>query len=261
MNNATNKVKITFLGTGTSQGVPIINCNCPVCTSEDPRNKRLRTSISIQTDHATLIIDTTPDLRQQLLNNPLPKLDGVLYTHAHADHIHGMDDLRRFSQLQKKRIPVYAAPKTLVRLTNIFDYAFGNGELNLGLPNLEGNEIRGPFSINDLLIHPIKLFHGKQEILGFRIGDVAYCTDVSSIPGESYSKLEGLKILIIGALRENSHPTHFSVDEAVAEALKIKAKQTYFIHMSHKIDHHFRQESLPPGISFAYDGLVLSLIL
>jgi len=259
MTKVTNRVKITFLGTGTSQGVPIINCYCPVCTSEDPRNKRLRTSISIQTDHSALIIDTTPDLRQQLLKNPLPKLDGVFYTHAHADHIYGIDDLRRFNQLQKKRLPVYAAPRTLSRLTKIFDYAFGNGDINPGLPNLEGIEITGPFSINDVLIHPIKLLHGKQEILGYRIGDVAYCTDVSSIPEESYSLLDDLEILILGALRENSHPNHFSVDEAVAEASKIKAKQTYFVHMSHKIDHHSRQDTLPPRMSFAYDGLVINI--
>jgi phosphoribosyl 1,2-cyclic phosphate phosphodiesterase len=257
MNKATNRLKITFLGTGTSQGVPIINCHCPVCMSEDPRNKRLRTSISILTDHSALIIDTTPDLRQQLLKNPLSYLDGVLYTHAHADHIYGIDDLRRFNQLYNKRLPVYAAPKTLSRLTKIFDYAFGTGELNPGLPNLEGIEITGPFSINDALIQPIKLLHGRQEILGYRIGNVAYCTDVSCIPEESYSLLDNLEVLILGALRENSHPNHFSVDEAVAEALKIKAKQTYFIHMSHKIDHQSRQDALPPGMKFAYDGLIL----
>ena len=259
MNNATNGIKITFLGTGTSQGVPIINCECPVCTSEDPRNKRLRTSISVQTDNSNLIIDTTPDLRQQLLKYPLPKLDAVLYTHTHADHIYGIDDLRRFNQLQKERLPVYAAPETLSRLTKIFDYAFGNGALNLGLPNLEGFEIEDSFYVKDVLIHPVKLYHGKLEIIGFRIGNMAYCTDVSRIPEESYPLLKDLELLILGALRERSHPTHFSVEEAVKEALKIKAKQTYFVHMSHKIDHQVHQKTLPPGINFAYDGLAIKI--
>lgn len=259
MTKGTNRLKITFLGTGTSQGVPIINCQCPVCTSDDPRNNRLRTSISVQSKQSALIIDTTPDLRQQLLKNPLPKLDGVLFTHAHADHIYGIDDLRRFNQLQRRRLPVYAAPVTLSRLTKIFDYAFGNGELNLGLPNLQGIEIDGSFYIKDMLIHPIKLCHGSHEILGFRIGDMAYCTDVSKIPEESYPLLADLDVLVLDALRETSHPNHFSVDEAVNEAARIKAKQTYFIHISHKIDHQSREETLPPGMSFAYDGLVLSL--
>jgi phosphoribosyl 1,2-cyclic phosphate phosphodiesterase len=205
------------------------------------------------------MIDTTPDFRQQLLENPLPKLDAVVYTHAHADHIYGLDDLRRFNQLQKNRIPIYAEKVTLSRLKSIFSYAFGNGELKPGLPNLAGIEIEGPFYINDTLVKPIKLFHGKQEIFGFRIGNTAYCTDVSQIPEESYTLLEDLDVLILGALRETPHPTHFSVDEATKEAHKIGAKQTYFVHMSHKIDHQTRQDTLPQGMNFAYDGLVLNV--
>jgi phosphoribosyl 1,2-cyclic phosphate phosphodiesterase len=257
MNKTITGEKITFLGTGTSQGVPIINCQCPVCISDDPRNKRLRTSISVQTDKSAFIIDTTPDLREQLLKNPIPRLDAVIFTHAHADHIYGIDDLRRFNQLQKKRIPVYASQQTLSRLTTIFDYAFGNGDLNLGLPNLEGFEIENSFYINEVKVTPLKVYHGEQEIFGYRIGNMAYCTDVSRIPDESYPLLEDLDVLILGALRENSHPNHFSVDEAVHEAQKIKAKNTYFVHMSHKIDHQSRQDTLPPGISFAYDGMVV----
>jgi phosphoribosyl 1,2-cyclic phosphate phosphodiesterase len=205
------------------------------------------------------MIDTTPDLRQQLLKNPLPHLDAVIYTHAHADHIYGIDDLRRFNQLQKIRIPAYAGQPTLSRLKTIFDYAFGNGELKPGLPNLAGIEIEGPFYLEDIEIHPIKLMHGKQVILGFRIGNMAYCTDVSTIPEDSYALLKDLDVLILGALRETPHPTHFSVDEAVNEAHKIGAKQTYFVHMSHKIDHQPRQDTLPLGMNFAYDGLVLNL--
>lgn len=260
MIDAENGIKITFLGTGTSQGVPVINCQCAVCTSDDPRNKRLRTSIAIQTNTSSFIIDTTPDLRQQLLRYPLARLDGVLYTHAHADHIYGIDDLRRFNQLQKERLKVYADSKTLSHLIKLFDYAFGRGKLNLGLPNFEGIKVKGPFYLKDVFIQPIKLMHGNQKILGYRIGNMAYCTDVSKIPEESYQLLDNLDVLILGALREKSHPHHFSVNEAVAEAEKIKAKQTYFIHMSHKIEHHSRQKTLPPGMNFAYDGLVLEVI-
>ena len=254
-----SRIKITFLGTGTSSGVPVINCSCSVCTSKDPRNKRLRTSISVQSENTAFMIDTTPDLRQQLLRNPMDKLDAVVYTHAHADHIYGIDDLRRFNQLQKIRIPVYAGNPTLSRLMNMFHYAFGNGELRPGLPNLEGVEINGSFYVNDLLIQPIPLLHGEQEILGFRIGKTAYCTDVSKIPDNSYGLLEDLEVLILGALRETPHPTHFSVDEAIDEAHKIGAEQTYFVHMSHKIDHQSRQDTLPERMQFAYDGLVLEV--
>lgn len=252
-------MKITFLGTGTSQGVPVVNCQCSVCTSTDPRNNRLRTSISVQTDKTSLIVDTTPDLRQQLLRNPMQRLDAVLFTHAHADHIYGIDDLRRFNQLQKERIPVYANELTLKRLKHLFGYAFREGDLSLGIPNLKGRTINGSFHINELVMVPVKLMHGDQEILGFRFGDLAYCTDVSKIPEKSYALLKGLDVMVIGALREREHPTHFSVNEAVEEAEKIGAKQTYLIHMSHKIDHEFRSQSLPDNINFAYDGLVLNL--
>ncbi len=251
---------ITFLGTGTSQGVPILNCTCAVCTSTDPRNKRLRTSISIQSDHTNILIDATPDLRQQLLRNPIPKLDAVLFTHAHADHIYGIDDLRRYNQLQKEHIPVFSNAVTLTHLEKIFDYAFGNDELKPGVPNFKGFTVNGPFKINEVDIIPIKLYHGEQEILGYRIGKMAYCTDVSAIPETSYPLFYDLDILILDALRETAHPTHYSVDQAIIEAAKIGAKRTYFIHMSHKIDHRLRSQSLPPTVEFAYDGLILSII-
>jgi len=250
---------ITFLGTGTSQGVPLINCDCPICTSQDPRNKRLRTSVSIQTEDTTLLIDTTPDLRQQLLRNPIKKLTAVLYTHAHADHIYGLDELRRFNYLQNERIPVYGDQVTINRLLLVFDYAFGNGKLNPGIPNLSAHQISNPFSINELRITPVELLHGKLPILGFRIGDFAYCTDVSQIPVQSYKKLKNLRVLVLDALRERMHPSHFSLSEAIEQAKIITAEKTYFVHMSHNINHEQHEKSLPPNISFAYDGLEIKL--
>jgi phosphoribosyl 1,2-cyclic phosphate phosphodiesterase len=250
---------ITFLGTGTSQGVPLINCDCPVCTSQDPRNKRLRSSVSVQTQNTTLLIDTTPDLRQQLLRYPISRLTAVLYTHAHADHIYGLDELRRFNYLQNERIPVYADQVTLKRLLLVFDYAFGNGKLNPGIPNLSAHSILNPFSINELPIIPIELLHGKLPMLGFRIGDFAYCTDVSQIPRDSYKKLKNLRLLVLDALRERTHPSHFSLSEAIEEAKKIAAEKTYFVHMSHNIDHEEHEKSLPSNINFAYDGLEIKL--
>ena len=252
-------MKITFLGTGTSQGIPVINCHCQVCLSKDKKNVRLRSSVSVQSNGTVLLIDTTPDLRQQLLKNPLPRLDAIIYTHAHADHIYGIDDVRRYNQLQDERIPVYASDETLRRLQYIFDYAFNDGGLRPGIPNFSPHRIDGLFRIKELVIEPIPLIHGYQEILGFRIGNFAYCTDVSQIPKTSYSLLEDLDVLVLDALREKEHPTHLSVNQAIDEAAKIKAKRTYFIHMSHKIDHTTRQKTLPATMAFAYDGLILNI--
>jgi len=252
-------LKITFLGTGTSQGVPLINCHCPVCSSDDPHNKRLRTSVTVTNGQTTVLVDTTPDMRQQLLRNPVSAIDAVLFTHAHADHIYGIDDLRRFNILQRTRIPIYGNRETLGRLGELFDYAFGAGKLNLGVPNLEAHEVHGKFRVGDLMIRPVRLLHGKQPVLGFRIGDFAYCTDVSCIPKESYKKLTGLKVLVLDALREEEHPTHFSLEQAIAEAGAIGADRTYFIHMSHEIDHERHSRYLPDGVSFAYDGLIVEV--
>ena len=252
-------MKVTFLGTGTSQGVPLINCSCDVCTSENLKNNRLRSSVTIETNSTILLVDTTPDLRQQLLRYPVPRIDAILYTHAHADHICGMDDIRRFNFIQEDKIPAYADKKTLLRLDKVFSYAFDNDGTNYGLPSLAAREITGTFYINEIEIIPIPLFHGKNQVLGFRIGNFAYCTDANRIPDESYDKLRELDLLVLGALREISHPTHFSMNEAIFEAQKIGSRQTYFIHMSHDIDHEFHGKKLPENMYFAYDGLQLEL--
>ena len=252
-------MRLTFLGSGTSGGVPVINCDCAVCRSLNPKNKRLRSSVLFEVNGLNILVDTSPDLRQQLLRQPIPRVDAVLYTHAHADHIFGLDELRRFNYLQKERIQAYAHPETSLKLRSIFDYAFHRGALRKGVPNLSLQDIKGKFSIAGTEIIPIPLLHGNQEILGFRIGNIAYCTDVSAIPEASYKFLENLEYLILDALREKPHPTHFSLDQAIEQAQKISAKQTYFTHISHILDHDKHGQDLPETIQFAYDGLVLEL--
>lgn len=253
------KMRVTFLGTGTSQGVPLINCDCPVCMSDNPKNKRLRCSIMVETGGKHILIDTSMDMRQQFLQYPFPKVDAVLFTHAHADHIFGLDELRRFNYLQKRIIPIYGNRETIERLKEIFNYAFNGEDIKYGLPNVIENIVDGNFSIGKIQIRPIKLLHGSETVLGFRFENFAYCTDVNQIPEESYPLLEGLDVLVIAALRETRHPKHFSVEEAIAESRKIRAKKTYFTHISHILDHEKHGSALPDGCAFAYDGLVLEL--
>lgn len=252
-------MKITFLGTGTSHGVPMINCDCEVCRSSDPKNKRLRCSVVLQTEGQTILIDTTPDMRAQFLTWRFERIDAVLFTHAHADHIFGMDDLRRFNALQHERIPVYGSEATLKRLRGIFDYAFAEGEVRKGIPNVLGREVDAPFKVGDIEVTPIPLIHGRMEVFGYRIGNFAYCTDVSEIPQLSYALLEGLDTLVLDALRERPHFTHFSLEQAMAEAEKIKPRQTFFTHMNHNIDYKKHSRLLKDNMQFAYDGLVLEI--
>lgn len=250
-------VKITFLGTGTSQGVPLINCSCAVCTSADPRNKRLRCSVMIEVSGYHLLVDTSMDMRQQFLTHPFPKIDAVLFTHAHADHIFGLDELRRFNYLQKQIIPVYGNHETMGHLRRIFGYAFDHEVVQYGIPNIEAHEIDGPWCIGTVPVIPVPLRHGEDNVLGFRIGRFAYCTDVNFIPPSSYDLLGDLDILVLDALRETKHSKHFSLTEAIAEAQKIGARHTYFTHISHILDHERHGKILPENCQFAYDGLVL----
>ncbi|MBD3225034.1 MAG: MBL fold metallo-hydrolase [Caldithrix sp.] len=252
-------MRVTFLGTGTSQGVPLINCQCPVCISENQKNKRLRCSVMVETGDNNILIDTSMDMRQQFLSYRFSRIDAVLYTHAHADHIFGMDELRRFNIIQNEIIPVYASGQTMEYLKRTFYYAFTENELRPGIPNIRGNIIDGPFQIGSSEIIPIPLNHGDERIYGFRIGAFAYCTDVNSIPEESYPLLKGLKVLVLTALRERKHPKHFSLNEAITEAKKINAEMTYFNHVSHILDHDTHNSYLDETMELAYDGLTVSI--
>jgi len=252
-------MKITFLGTGTSQGVPIINCDCDVCKSDDPRNNRMRCSVMVETKGRHILIDTSMDMRNQFLKYPFPKIDAVLFTHAHADHIFGLDELRRFNYLQKQIIPVYGNAPTIEQIRSIFGYAFTAPDFVPGIPNISAHIVESDFRIDGVSIRPISLMHGDDEILGFRIGNFAYCTDVNFIPEGSRDLLRDLDILVLDALRERKHAKHFSLSEAVEEAHKIGARQTYFTHMSHILDHNRHGAQLPKHCAFAYDGLVLQI--
>jgi phosphoribosyl 1,2-cyclic phosphate phosphodiesterase len=256
-----SKTRFTILGSGTSSGIPTIACNCPTCTSIDTRDKRLRTSLLIETETTTILIDTSPDFRQQMLTNNVQKLDAVLFTHSHFDHIGGFDDLRAFNYKTRKPVDIYVNEDTLAKLKRTFFYAFEPPEqLGGGVPVVKINFIGAePIQIGDLTIIPIPLLHGKLSVLGFRIGTFAYCTDTNLIPDESMKLLEGVEILVLDALRYHSHPTHFTIDEAVEVSRKLKPKMTYLTHIAHEVKHREAEELLPENVRIAYDGLLITL--
>lgn len=250
-------MEIVFLGTGTSHGVPMIGCECAVCRSEDPRDNRLRPSIYITGHEGTrVLIDTTPDLRQQCLRAGISRVDAVVYTHAHADHILGFDELRRFNHLTKHPVPVYGAPATLQALQTTFRYAFAtDAPSGGGVPDTRLIPIDGAFSIGELDLQPLTVYHGGNPVLGFRIGQFAYLTDCNMVPDETMGQLHGLEILVLDALRHRRHPTHFSLSEAMSVAQQIGARSTLFTHMCHDLGHAETCAMLPDGVSLAYDGL------
>ena len=249
-------MQITFLGTGTSQGVPVIGCTCEVCRSMDFRDKRLRTSIWIQNGEESYVIDTGPDFRQQMLRERVSKLDAVIFTHAHKDHTAGLDDVRSFNFLQSAHMPLYGRLEVLQQIRLEFSYAFGEKKYP-GIPQLELHELDGePFTLGTTTFIPLPVTHLKLPVLGFRIRNFAYITDANFIPDETYEKLKGLDILVLNALQREKHVSNFNLDEAIEVAKRIGAKQTWFTHMSHRMGRHSEIDAqLDKDIRLAWDGL------
>lgn len=239
----------------------MIGCRCEVCLSADPRDKRWRPSIVLRFDTGrTLLVDTSSDLRSQALAFDLDRVDAVLYTHSHADHMLGLDELRRYNTIQRAAIPVYADARTLGDLQRVFSYAFGRSEHGHEyVPRLAPFELEGPLSLDRTEILPVPLVHGVREILGYRVGRFAYLTDCSGIPDRSWPLLDGLDVVVLGALRERPHPSHFSLAEAVEAATRIGARRTLFTHMSHDLGHAATCARLPAGMELAYDGLTVAV--
>jgi len=254
-------VRVVFLGTGTSHGVPMIGCDCAVCRSEDPRDKRTRPSIYLELDDGgRVLVDTTPDLRFQALRHDIRRVDAILFTHAHADHVMGLDEVRRFNMLTRQPVPVYADRRTLAALRRIFAYVFdSDAPKGGGVPDLRLWTIGGPFMIGRQEIVPVPIRHGNWHILGFRVGTFAYLTDCNGIPEASRPLLDGLECLVLDALRRRPHPTHFTLDQAVAAARKIGARRTLFTHIAHELGHEASCAGLPDGMALAYDALTIEM--
>lgn len=254
-------MQITFTGTGTSQGIPVIACNCDVCQSDDIFDKRLRSSIHIQTDIVSIVIDTGPDFRQQMLRENIKQLDAVVFTHEHKDHTAGLDDVRAFNFVQKKAMKVYATQQVQQALKREFAYAFADTKYP-GVPEIILKEIneQTPFTINGVTLIPILVYHYKLPVLGFRIGDFTYITDANFIPEMEKDKIKGSKVIAINALRRQSHISHFTLEEAIALMEELKPEKAYFTHISHQLGKHKDvSKELPSFIQLAYDGLKISV--
>jgi phosphoribosyl 1,2-cyclic phosphate phosphodiesterase len=257
-------VRLTFLGTGTSFGVPQIGCECGVCRSSDPRDRRSRSGALVQAGGASILIDTPPELRLQLVGAGQSRVDAVLYTHAHADHINGIDDLRMFSVRQRRPLPLYGPPETLERLRMSFDYIFndtvrpyeGTSKPCLELHPLEPGRA---VEVAGVEVLPLAFRHGHMRVYGYRIGPLAYVTDVKAVPSDERARLRGLRVLVLNALWWRPHPTHLSIAEAVATAQDLGAEETYLTHLTHETGHAELAEQLPPGIHPAYDGLTVEV--
>ncbi|GAB5539837.1 MAG: MBL fold metallo-hydrolase [Salibacteraceae bacterium] len=255
-----SKLKVTFLGTGTSMGVPVIACDCPVCTSADTRDNRLRSSILIEKNNTTLCIDSGPDFRTQMLTYQVKKLDGLIYTHEHKDHTAGMDDVRAFNFILRKPMVLYTDERVEKALRNDFYYAFTDTKYP-GVPEIRFHRIDEElFTVNGIEIQPLPVMHHKLPVLGFRVDDFSYITDANYIPESTMELLQGTKVLVLNALRKTSHISHFTLEEAVKVAKDVGAEKTYLTHISHQMGRH--QEvamELPPSVEIAFDGQVIEL--
>jgi phosphoribosyl 1,2-cyclic phosphate phosphodiesterase len=255
--------QLVILGTGTSHGVPLIGCDCATCRSTDPRNQRTRCAVVLGLPEGNLLVDTPPELRIQLVRERIGLIHAVVYTHPHADHLFGLDDLRIFPRYLGHELPIYCEEEVEMAIRRSFAYAFDPAVHEYpagGVPRLIFRRIEaGPLDVLGARITPIRLLHGRMPILGFRVGNVAYCTDTNQIPSESMPLLEGLDVLILDGLRREPHVTHFGIDEAVEIARRLAPKRTFFTHISHRLEHEETNRTLPPGMQLAYDGLRVPL--
>ena len=248
-------MRLTFLGTGTSQGVPVIGCDCEVCSSLDPRDARLRSSVLIEVGDVNLVIDTGPDFRQQMLRERVQRLDAVLFTHEHKDHTAGLDDVRAFNFKHHMDMPIYAEERVITQLRREFAYAFGESKYP-GVPRIEPVQIDETlFKIKGVEVFPIRGYHHKLPVLGFRIGNLAYITDVNRLEQSSLDKLKGLDVLVINALRKEKHISHYTLHEALTVIAELKPSRSYLTHISHLMGAHSGLDSLPDNVEVAYDGL------
>jgi phosphoribosyl 1,2-cyclic phosphate phosphodiesterase len=253
-------MKITVLGAGSSAGTPVIGCECPVCHSSNMRNKRSRCSSIITLDNGSnILIDTSPDFKMQAMREKINKIDAVLFTHHHADHCHGIDDLRAYCQKYKQAIPIFANENTMKELKLKFNYAIREESQFWETPVLQANIVNGPFHIEETQIIPLPVIHGRMEILGYRLGNLAYITDVSEIPESTLDLLQGVDILLLDCLRYEPHFSHYGFKQSLEMSEKIKAKRTFFIHMTHDIEYDAVSSDLPDNVYLAYDGLQLNL--
>ncbi len=254
-------MKITFLGTGTSQGIPVIGSTHPVCQSPNPKDKRLRVSALISWGDYRYVIDCGPDFRQQMLSNNVVKLDGILFTHEHADHTAGIDDIRPYF-FRQGDIPIYAHKRVVKSLKKRFDYIFVEGDRYPGAPGVQVNLIANdqPFAIGNLMAIPIEAYHNRLQVFGFRVGDFAYLTDVKTIQPKEIEKLNGVKVLSVNALRKEPHHSHFNLEEALEFVRRVKPERTYFTHISHNLGFHDEvEDKLPKGVHLAFDNLVVEI--
>jgi phosphoribosyl 1,2-cyclic phosphate phosphodiesterase len=254
------RLKITFLGTGTSSGVPMIACDCEVCTSTNKKDNRLRSSIMVQSEKTTIVVDTTPDFRYQMLRQKVQHIDAIIFTHPHKDHIAGMDDVRAFNYFNEMPIEVYANELTQLALKREFYYVFAEHKYP-GIPDINVHEITDePFLIGDIMVTPIKVWHLHMPVLGFRFGNFTYITDANRIEDFEKEKIKGSEILVLNALRHKKHLSHFTLQEAVDLGHELKIPQTYFTHISHQLGlHDVVSEALPDDCSLGYDGLAISI--
>ncbi len=252
------KTRLTFLGTGTSQGVPVISCPCKVCNSSDPRDNRLRSSVMFTVDGKNIIIDSGPDFRQQMIREKVKSIEGVVFTHEHKDHLAGLDDVRAFNFILKREIDIYSTERVEEAIRREYRYIFDNSDYP-GIPRLKMHRISSEkFNVSGIEITPIEVLHYKLPVLGFRIGDITYITDANHIPDTEKEKIQGSKILVLNALRKEEHVSHFTLDQAVEMVKELKPERAFFIHMSHQIGLHADLEKeLPENIRLAHDGLVV----